>query len=584
MTLREQLESGMSHHQAGRLAEAEKLYRAVLSVNPNQPDALHLLGAVAGQSGRLDESIELISRAISLNPGQGVYHVNLSEMYRRAAKAEAAVNSAREAVRLNPKMPKPYLNMGLALVLAGKSNDAVAAFRRALEFNPEFVDALLALGNTLNSMDQHADAANVFRRLLKLKPDSFDALLGLGTALRDSGDPAGAIPILRQAITLQPQSSPAHNVLGVALGLTGRVDDAIAEFRRAIEIQPDNAVAMKNLGVALAERGQFDDAIEVLDKSIDLKPDMPESHGNLALLLLMRGDFARGFREYEWRSKVQLTLFVAPRNFPQPRWDGQPLNGKTILLHAEQGFGDTIQFVRYLPMVAQFGGRIILDCPRELVPILRSAPGVETIIPTGESLPRFDCHCPLLSLPLALNTDLNTIPAAIPYITPDRQAVEHWKSRINPDAFKVGFVWAGAAKNKLDHKRSIPFELISKLFSLNVHFFSLQKGREAPPPPPGMTFIDWTSDLHDFADTAALVAHLDLIISVDTAVAHLAGAMGKPVWMMIPFVPDWRWLLNRDDSPWYPTLRLFRQTSPGDWPNVVERVRDALQSQSTAPK
>jgi tetratricopeptide (TPR) repeat protein len=579
MTPRQQLESGRSHHQAGRLTEAEKIYRQVLARNPNHPDALQLLGALAGQAGRLDEAIDLISRAIAINPDQVIYHCNLSEMYRRAGKPQEAISAARRAIRLNPSFAKAYCNMGLALTLAGTNDEAVAAFRRAIELNPDFIDAYLHLGNTLNSLDQHEDAIVVFRRLCKLKPDSAEALRGLGTALRDSGKPREAIPVLRQALEIQPESSPTHNILGVALGLTDQVDEAIAAFRRALQIQPDNALAMKNLGVALAEKGQFDDAIAALDQAVQLKPDLPEAHGNLALLLLMKGDFDRGWPEYEWRSRVQLTLFVPPRDFAQPRWDGGSLQGKTILLHAEQGFGDTIQFVRYLPMVARRGGRVILDCPKELVRLLRKAPGVDSIIATGDAQPRFDCHCPLLSLPLAFSTDLNAIPAEIPYLSPDLAAVAQWKSRIESTAtaFKVGLVWAGSAKNKLDRKRSIAFDQLFKLAAPGIHFFSLQKGREVQSPPPEMAFTDWTAELHDFDDTAALIANLDLVISVDTAVAHLAGAMGKPVWMMIPLVPDWRWLLNRTDSPWYPTMRIFRQESVGDWAGVVQNVADALQ-------
>jgi tetratricopeptide (TPR) repeat protein len=579
MTPRQQLESGMTHHQACRLAEAEKIYRAVLSQNPNNPDALHLVGALAGQTGRLDEAIDLISRAIAINSNQVVYHCNLSEMYRRSGKPEDAISAARRAIQVSPNFSKAYCNMGLALTLAGKFADAVPAFRRAIELSPDFFDAHLHLGNTLNSLTQHEDAIVVFRLACKLKPDSAEAFRGLGTALRDSGQLHEAIPVLRQSLEIQPESSPNHNDLGVALALTDRVDDAIISFRKAVQIQPDNAVAVKNLAVALAEKGQYAEAIATLDQAIQLKPDLPAAHGNLALLLLMKGDFERGWREYEWRSRVQLTLFVPPRNFAQPRWDGGSLQGKTILLHSEQGFGDTIQFVRYLPMVAKHGGRIILDCQKELVRLLRKAPAVDTIIATGDPLPRFDCHCPLLSLPLAFSTNLNSIPADIPYLSPDPAAAARWKSRIetSPPAFKVGLVWAGSAKNKLDRKRSIPFNEITKLATPCIHFFSLQKGRDPQSPPPEMTFTDWTGQLNDFDDTAALIANLDLVIAVDTAVAHLAGAMGKPIWMMIPFVPDWRWLLNRNDSAWYPTVRLFRQKSPGDWPGVIQSVADALQ-------
>jgi tetratricopeptide (TPR) repeat protein len=575
----------MAHHQAGRLREAEAIYREVLKQSPNQPDALHLLGALAGPAGRLDEAIELISRAISINPSQVVYHCNLSEMYRRAGRPDDAISSARRAIRLDPKFAMAYCNMGLALTTVGKSDDAIAAFRHAVELNPEFIDALAYLGNTLSSLGQFEDAVVVFRRLCKLKPDSVEALCGLGAALRDGGQPREAIPLFRQALEIQPESSPAHNHLGVALGLTDHVDEAIAAFRRAIQIQSNNAVAIKNLGVALAEKGEFDQSLAALDRAIQLKPDLPQAHGNRAMILLMAGDFKRGWPEYEWRWRDQTGMVSTPRNFTQPRWDGESLPGKTILIHAEQGFGDTIQFVRYLPMVARLGGRVILDCPIELVRLLRRAPAVERIFATGAALPGFDCHCPLLSLPRAFSTDLNSIPADIPYLAPEPALAARWKGRIESQkpAFNVGLVWAGSPKNHLDRRRSIAFDQVCNLAAVpGVRFFSLQKG--APgivTAPPGMTFIDWTSELQDFDDTAALIANLDLVIAVDTAVAHLAGAMGKPVWVMVPFLPDWRWMLNRSDSPWYPTMRLFRQSSHGDWPGVIAAVAQALETASS---
>jgi tetratricopeptide (TPR) repeat protein len=581
MTLQQQLQSGMSHHQAGRLAEAEEIYHQVLAQNPDHPDALHLLGALAGEAGRLDEAISLISRAIAIHPNQVVYHCNLSEMNRRSGKLDDAISAARQAIHLNPNFARAYSNMGLALTQVRRFDDAVAAFRRAIDLNPQFIEAHEHLGRTLYSMDQFDDAIAVYRRLCKLKPDSAEALCGLGTALRDGGRAPDSIAVFRQALEIQPELSPAHNNLGVAFGLTDQLDEAIAAFNRAIQLQPDNAAAMKNLGVALAAKGQFDDAVASLDGAIQLNPDLPEAHGNLALLLLMKGDFDRGWREYEWRWRAQLTMLSPVRDFTQPRWDGGPLQGKTILLHAEQGFGDTIQFVRYLPMVARQGGRVILECPKELVPLLRKAPGVQRIITTGDALPGFDCHCPLLSLPLAFSTNLNSIPADIPYLWPEPAAAARWKSRIDsmPAAFKIGFVWAGSPKNKLDRKRSIPLEQLANLTTLpGVQFFSLQKGHQSQSLPPEMNIIDWTNELHDFAETAALIANLDLVVTVDTAVAHLAGAMGKPVWVMLPFVPDWRWMLNRDDSPWYPTMRLFRQNSPGDWPGVVESVARELRA------
>ena len=425
---------------------------------------LHLLGALAGQTGRLDEAIDLISRAIAINPNQVVYHCNLSEMYRRAGKADEAMSSARHAIRLKPGFAKAYSNMGLALTQVRRFDDAVAAFRRAVELNPEFAEALDHLGSTLHSMGQFEDAIAAYRRLCKLKPDSIEALRGLGTALRDGGQPREAIPILRKTLEIQPESSPTHNNLGVALGLTDQVDEAIASFRRAIQIQPDNALAMKNLGIALAEKGQLDDAIATLDQAIQLKADLPAAHGNLALILLLKGDFDRGWREYEWRSPAQLKFLSPPRDFTQPRWEGGPLQGKTILLHAEQGFRrhDSIRSIFTDGRAARRPHDSRLPDP--LIRLLRKAPAVERIIATGESLPGFDCHCPLLNLPLAFSTDLNSIPADIPYLQPDPAAVARMESQSRCDAHRRFQGRIGLGRKRKEQTRSQTIDHLRSAF------------------------------------------------------------------------------------------------------------------------
>jgi len=511
-----------------------------------------------------------------------VYHCNLSEMQRRAGNIDAAISAARQAISINPKFARGYANMGLALAAEKRWEDAASALRRALEIDPQFVFAMEHLGKVLGSLKQYDDAAAVMRRIVQFEPNSADALSALGIALRDNEQLSEAIEVLRRALAIDPGNFAALNGLGVALALINRLDEAINMFREALRVDPNSAVAMKNLGVALAERGEFEESLTKLDRAIELNPDFPEAHGNLAMVSLMNGRFARGWAEYEWRWRANLTFLATPRELSQPRWDGKPLEGKTILLHAEQGFGDTMQFVRYVPMVAAMGGRIIVEVQRDLVRLVRRAFGAEKVIAAGDPLPRFDRHCPLLSLPLAFATDLNSIPAKIPYLFADPAAASRWKERVDALGadLKVGLVWAGNPKNRLDNKRSIPIEQIYQLVrALGARFFSLQKNAGNLAWPADVSVMDWTSELRDFDDTAALVANLDLIISVDTAVAHLAGAMGKTTWIMIPYVPDWRWLLGHADSPWYPTMRIFRQSMRGDWGTVVEEVRAALAKQ-----
>ena len=306
---------------------------------------------------------------------------------------------------------------------------------------------------------------------------------------------------------------------------------------------------------------------------------------SLALALLLQGRFAEGWEAYE--SRRQIRRIARDPGFVQPFWDGSPLGGRRILLTSEQGFGDTIQFVRYAPLVAARGGRVLLQCKPELKRLLAGQCGIEQVVTPGDATPAFDVWCLLMSLPHLLGTTLQTIPAQVPYLTPDPHLIDKWGKRTahEPAGLKVGLVWAGGAHNKNDRVRSLSLGALAPLAQVpGVRFYSLQKGAasdQARTPPAGMEMTDWTPELADFADTAALVANLDLVISVDTAVAHLAGAIGKPVWVLLPLSPDFRWLLNRDDSPWYPTVRLFRQPTRGDWASVIERVRRALHQLSS---
>ncbi len=386
-------------------------------------------------------------------------------------------------------------------------------------------------------------------------------------------------PIVRR-IALEPSYAEAHSNLGNALASNGQFDDAIAAHRQAIALKPNYAEAHSNLGNALAGKGQLDSAIAAHRQAIALNPNLSEAHKNLALALLARNDFQEGWEEYEWRWKCKELPF--PRDSAQPQWDGSSLEGRTILLHAEQGFGDAIQFIRYLPMVAQRGGKIIIACQGELQRLFQTMAEGCHIVVVGPSPPAFDFHCPLLSLPRAFATTLANIPNIVPYLQADAEDARRWQRRLadHCSIVKVGLVWAGKAAHKNDRNRSMKLARLAPLAQApGVLFFSLQKGEaavEGKTPPASLELIDWTEELKDFADTAALIANLDLVIAVDTAVAHLAGAMGKPVWTLLPFVPDWRWMLERKDSPWYPSMRLFRQPSLGDWDSVVTRVAEAL--------
>jgi Flp pilus assembly protein TadD len=416
------------------------------------------------------------------------------------------------------------------------------------------------------------DSESIYRQILAHLPDHPEALHGLGLVAGRAGDADSAIGLIRRAISNNPLSPAYHYNLGVALNEKGRLEEAIESYRKTIQLKPDYTEAHNNLGVALRETGQFEEAIGEYRRAITIQPDFADAHWNLAQSLLLTGDFAQGWQEYEWRWKVP--SLTPRRAFSQPQWNGQALGGRTILLHAEQGFGDTIQFVRYAQCVAERGGRVILESPPELARLLAGCAGVGKVIARGEPLPAFEAHSSLASLPFIFSTDLKTIPADVPYLLADGDLHQRWNKRLgnSPGRRKVGLVWSGRPNYKDHRKRAVDLSQLAPLAKIpDLDFYSLQIGDPAKQPrPAGMKLTDFPRELTDFAQTAAVIANLDLIVTVDTAVAHLAGAMGRPTWVLLPSIADWRWMRERSDSPWYPTMRLIRQKARGDWEGAVQ--------------
>jgi tetratricopeptide (TPR) repeat protein len=425
-----------------------------------------------------------------------------------------------------------------------------------------------------------AEAKAIYIQVLSRSPDYAAALHLLGLVGLQQGQPEHALELMSKSIQIDGKQADAHNNLGNVLYRLGRHEDAIASFGRALQLQPNYPEAQSNLGNVLRACGRLDEALAAYEQALKLRPDYVDGHWNLAQLLLLRGDYERGWREYEWRWKVR-SMFM-PRNFAQPRWRGEELSGKKILIHTEQGLGDAIQFVRYAPLIAQRGGRVIFECQFEVQRLLRQCPGVEQVVVAGQPLPAFDVQCPLLSLPGVFGTTERSVPADVPYVFADAAVAARWQQKLAGAGTgrKVGLVWGSGRIFPHYYLKSMALAELGPLARVaGVQFVSLQKGPaavEASGLPAGMRLLDWTNQLSDFADTSALVAGLDLVISVDTAVAHLAGAMKKPVWTLIPFDPDWRWGLGQQDSPWYPTMRLFRQKRAGDWAEVVEHVAESL--------
>ncbi len=558
------LEQAVALQQNGAFSDAEEVYREILAERPRHFDALQLLAALALQTGRIEEGADLLKQALSINGTQAPLHSNLS----------------------------------YALNALGRHEEALAAANRALSLKPGFADALNNRGMALAALERPLDALASFEKALAGKPDFPEAWSNRSCALRDLGQPADAVASCDQALALRPHYAEAWSNRGNALSDMNRPSDAKASYERALAESDEFADAWNNLGLTFVDMNRHEDALSCYDRALALAPDATETHWNRALCLLQMGRFEAGWAEYEWRWDRR-RIKAGRRAFDAPLWLGDaPLAGKTILLHAEQGLGDTLQFCRYAALVAQQGARVVLEVQPELVRLLTGLAGVEQLVEAGQPLPRFDFHCPLLSLPLALRTEVSTIPATTPYLFADHKESERFRARITDiesesggaPMLNVGLVWAGGSRphvpelRRNDSRRSLSFEQLAPIVDVpGVRFFSLQKG----PPAAQLELarerheasrhvIDWTGELHDFADTAALVENLDLIVSVDTSTAHLAGAMGKPVWILNRLDTCWRWLLEREDSPWYPSARLFRQPALGDWTSVIDAVAATL--------
>jgi tetratricopeptide (TPR) repeat protein len=452
-------------------------------------------------------------------------------------------------------------------------------------------------------------------RAQEADPTSVSPRYVAGRLCQDAGRLAEAEANYRAAIALQPSHARAHNNLGCVLHMQGRLDEALAAYRRALDLdadlpqanqnfaaivrdgdaleravlgyrrrteqKPDDAMAFNDLGNSLRELGRHEEALEAFARALALAPGLAEAHFSRSFVLLLQGDYDAGWREYEWRWRIP--AFNAPAHrFVQPIWDGSPVPEGTILLHAEQGLGDTLQFVRYAPLVAQRCAGVILECQPELAALMRGVPGLRGVVARGEPLPPFAAHAPLMSLPAIFRTTLETIPWSGPYVRADPARVKSWDLAAHASAspLKVGLVWAGRPQQWDDRKRSISLDMLAPLARANgVTFFSLQIGTaaaQATIPPAGMRLVDLTASIADFSDTAALVSQLDLVATIDTSVAHLAGAMGVPVWVLVAHAPDWRYHLVREDQPWYPSMRLFRQQRDGDWPGAIANLADEL--------
>jgi Flp pilus assembly protein TadD len=509
----------------------------------------------------------------------------------QAGRLDEAVTHFHAALRLAPGFAPLHHNLGVALAQQGRPEEAAAALRQAIQLQPDYAEAHYSLGNVRLSQNQRAEAVAAYLDALRARPDYADTLNNLGLTLTELGRPGEAAVYLQQLVRLRPDDVEGHNNLGLAYAALGRWPEAEAAYREALRLNPRHAEAHANRACAYHHQGRADEAEASFQIALCLNPDAPSAHWNRSLLRLQSGKFKEGWQEYEWRwkrAKAPVYRGVA-RKFRQPGWDGSPLEGKTILLTMEQGLGDMIQFIRYAAPLHERGARVVVECPYFLARLFATCPGVDQVVAEGQPLPDFDTHAPLLSLPALVGTTLDTIPARAPYLFADGQLTEEWRQKLEAyPGFRVGIAWQGNPHHQWDRHRSIQLAAFEPLARVRgVRLFSLQHGHGTEQlgrlrDRDMIVALDTASD--DFMETACLIAGLDLVITVDTAVAHLAGALGRPVWVPLAAISDWRWQFRREDSPWYPTIRLFRQAQLGDWRAVLRRMVRVLRRLAQRPQ
>ena len=567
---------------SGANDQAEAAFRAAIAVQPKFPEALLNLGNILLTKGAAAEAIRVLSRATALNPGMAAAHHSMGLAHEATGAIAESIASFTAEATLTQGSPDALTALADRLLARADAANAASAYRRALTFAPNRSELHCNLGNALRLLGALVEAEAAYRAALALNPASAPVLNNLGIVLQEQGRVDEAIEAFNRARDADPGYAEALNSLAPALQLRGRLGEAAEACLAALRLEPRKADAHCNLGNVRLAQNRLEDAIAEFRTALEIDPPNASYAKNLSYALLTAGDFSEAWPLFDARWSATMKKAVRPFQ-SRPRWSGaEPIDGHTFFVHSEQGLGDTLQFMRYVPLLAARGAQVVFEVQSALADLLHDFDGAQRVIARGDPIPEFDLHCPLLSLPAAFGTALATIPAKVPYLRADPTRFESWTRRLAglPARARVGVVWAGNPNHGNDHNRSIPFAAFRTILDHpGVTFISLQKEIRAPeldavsaqafPFDPGI-------ELHSFADTAALVAALDAVITVDTSIAHLAGALGKPTWILLPFAPDWRWMIERSDTPWYPTARLYRQPHPGDWTTPLGAVREAL--------
>jgi tetratricopeptide (TPR) repeat protein len=569
--------AGLRHLQSGRLLDAQLCCREVLAADPKCADALHLMGLISFHAQQYDRAVEWIVNAIRQNP-KPEYLASLGSTLQQLRRYEEALNVFDKAVQLKPDDAELRRSMGDVLVQMVRPDQALLSYQQVLKLHPHHQDALYKSGALLNQLGRYAEAIVLLDRSNEVGPDHAPTLRSRAQTLYNLRRYEDSLADGERACALAPDADICNNI-GATLRHLGRDAEALGWFDRAIEIRPDSEAALDNKIISLFYLHRFNELFALHEHIKSLGRDTATTEWNVALANLLTGSFEAGWRGHEARLRLPSSLYP---KFHQPRWFGaEDIEGKTVLICADEGLGDTIHFARYLPKLAERGARVVLAVQPPLHRLLSGLSSVSQCIPMSAIASQaFDLHCPISSLPLAFKTRLDTIPSATPYLPiPAPNHVQAWADRLGPSAkLRIGLVWSGSSTHANDMNRSIPLRLLARLLDVDATFVSLQK--DVRPDDKALLtqtgILDLTADLTDFAETAALVCCLDLIITVDTSVAHLAGALGRRTWILLPRTPDYRWLLDRDDSPWYPTARLFRQTATRDYASVADTVRSEL--------
>lgn len=585
-----ELQEAITAHQDGRLEKAEQLYRSILKTTPAQLDAMALLGLVLGTQGQHDEALRLTAEAVRGDPQSSLFRFHYGNVLMNAGRLKEAVAEFRSTLHLNPTLAQASYNLANTLRALDDWTGAIEAYRKAIDLQPTYADAYNNLALSLVH-EQHFDEALAnARKSVEIDPSFGEGWRTLCNIAEQTGDYTLAYEAGLQCTKLMPDSHYSWFGLGVALCRLERYEEAIDVYKRALELKPERADIWDNLGQTYQSLNRLEDAeitfrktIEVAGQTVPDEEDRPvdereygNRHWHLALLELLRGKYKEGFKRY--RARFEDVGSLKRPSYSRPLWKGEPLQGKTILITDEQGFGDTLMLTRYLPFIKKQNARIILSVHKVLKAFYEEWDVIDEVITHGTSIGAYDCYASVFDLPYIFGTTLSTIPNEVPYL-PRPQPRESVQLPTTEGRWRVGVVWGGNPLHRNDRKRSVPLPIFADLFEESgAAFFSLNRDmREGDEERlPSYPLVDCRQMIGDFADAARLIDQLDLVITCDTATAHLAGGLAKPVWILLPFAPDWRWLTDRSDSPWYPTARLFRQPRIGDWKSTIAETRRAL--------